>query len=131
MIESLSEATKRWLESFGWPVVDVDGNLDGRLNHGQVEIQATLTPEMRALVLLHEGAHILFQHDLPTRRYDPSARSRNEVSAENAAVMCARLLGVDLSAASAPYLARFSGTLTDQRTGYVAREMAAHIRAWV
>jgi len=30
MIESLSEATKRWLESFGWPVVDVDGNLDGR-----------------------------------------------------------------------------------------------------
>lgn len=122
------EALRRWLQSYGWEIENVADGPDGRLFHGRVQIRTDLTPELELVVLLHEGAHVLLDHQAPVRRFDPFAHGRKEVSAETVAQLAARILGVDTSVLSKEFLAQFPGVQPEPRVGLVARTLADHVK---
>ena len=122
------DGARKWLADYGWQVVDVEEGLDGRLNRDSVEIRRGMAPEVELLTLLHEMAHILLHHAEGRRPFNALDEARREVTAESAGVAAALLLGVDVSAVSAEYMATFPGVQPERSAGSTGRFIADSVK---
>lgn len=123
------DGARKWLASHDWQIVYVEDGPDGRLNRDTVEIRTGQDEDVELLVLLHEMAHIMLQHEQQSARFNAYDVKRREVTAETAAASAARLLGVDVAAHSELYLASYPGVQPQRNAGMVGRLIADSIKA--
>lgn len=122
-------ATEYLTSSLGWTVdrEPIPGTANGYATADgtrRVVVDSSLDPAQVAKTLLHEAAHVVLGHTNDNEHYHEH-RGVSEVEAESVAYVLAGVLGLDTSAYSVGYVARWADGDSDAVRGPAERVLAA------